>query len=60
MAKEHSTCPSKGKGGDLGWFGQGQMVREFEQEVKKMPNGRISGLVRTQFGYHIIKKTGQR
>ncbi len=60
LAKEFSTCPSKSKGGDLGWFGPGQMVREFEDAVKKMSNGRISGLVRTKFGYHIIKKTGQR
>jgi len=60
MAKEYSTCPSKSKGGDLGWFGSGKMVREFEEAVKKMPVGRISGVVRTQFGYHIIKKTGQR
>jgi len=60
QAREHSTCPSKSKGGDLGWFGSGKMVREFEETIKKMANGRISGLVRTQFGYHIIKKTGQR
>ncbi len=60
LAKEFSTCPSKSKGGDLGWFGPGQMVREFEDAVKKMSNGRISGLVRTKFGYHIIKKTGQK
>ena len=60
LAREFSTCPSKSKGGDLGWFGPGQMVREFEKAVKKMPNGRISGLVRTKFGYHIIKKTGQK
>jgi len=60
LAKEFSTCPSKNKGGDLGWFGPGQMVREFETTVKKMANGRISGLVKTRFGYHIIKKTGQR
>lgn len=60
LAKEFSTCPSKGKGGDLGWFGPGQMVREFEETVKKMRAGRISNLVRTKFGYHIIKKTGER
>lgn len=60
LAKEHSTCPSKSKGGDLGWFGSGQMVREFEEAVKRMANGRVSGLVRTKFGFHIIKKTGQR
>jgi len=60
LAKEHSTCPSKSKGGDLGWFGEGQMVKEFEASVKKLSSGRISGLVRTQFGYHIIKKTGQK
>ena len=60
VAKEFSTCPSKGKGGDLGWFGPGQMVKEFEQAVVKLSNGRLSNLVKTQFGYHIIKKTGQR
>jgi peptidyl-prolyl cis-trans isomerase C len=60
VAKEFSTCPSKSKGGDLGWFGPGQMVKEFEQAVAKLSNGRISNLVKTQFGYHIIKKTGQR
>lgn len=60
VAKEFSTCPSKSKGGDLGWFGQGQMVKEFEQAVTKLSNGRISNLVKTQFGYHIIKKTGQK
>ena len=60
LAKEHSTCPSKSKGGDLGWFGEGQMVREFEKSVKKLSGVRISGLVHTQFGYHIIKKTGQK
>jgi peptidyl-prolyl cis-trans isomerase C len=60
LAKEFSTCPSKSKGGDLGWFGPGQMVKEFEQAVAKLSNGRVSNPVRTQFGYHIIKKTGQR
>ena len=60
LAKEHSSCPSKSKGGDLGWFGLGQMVREFEEAVKKMRTGGTSNLVRTQFGFHVIKKTGER
>ncbi len=60
LAKEFSTCPSKGKGGDLGWFGPGQMVREFEDSVKKMANGRVSKPVKTKFGFHIIKKTGMK
>ena len=60
VAKEFSTCPSKSKGGDLGWFAPGKMVRPFEDAVKRLSHGRISGVVRTQFGYHIIKKTGER
>lgn len=60
LAKEHSTCPSKAKGGDLGWFGPGQMVKEFEQAVTRAGSGVIGRLIRTQFGFHIIKKTGQR
>ncbi len=60
LAREFSTCPSKSKGGDLGWFGSGKMVPPFEKAIIKLSNGAISGLVKTQFGYHIIKKTGQR
>jgi peptidyl-prolyl cis-trans isomerase C len=60
LAKEFSTCPSKSKGGDLGWFGTGQMVRPFEEAVKRLRPGGISGVVRTQFGFHIIRKTGER
>ena len=60
LARAYSTCPSKSKGGDLGWFGEGQMVREFENAVRRMGTGSVSRPVRTQFGYHIIKKTGAR
>ena len=58
LAKEYSQCPSKSKGGDLGWFGPGQMVKEFEEAVRKLGSGRVSKPVRTQFGFHVIKKTG--
>ena len=60
LARRHSTCPSKSSGGDLGWFGPGKMVKAFEDTVKKLGVGSISGPVRTQFGYHIIKVTGKR
>ena len=58
LAKEYSTCPSKSKGGDLGWFGPGKMVKPFEEAVKKLRRGALSGVGKTQFGYHIIKLTG--
>ena len=60
LAKEFSTCPSKSKSGDLGWFGPGKMVKPFEEAIKRMGHGSISQVVKTQFGYHIIKKTGQK
>ncbi len=60
LAREYSTCPSKSKGGDLGWFGPGQMVKPFEEATMKISVGALSGVVPTQFGFHIIKKTGQR
>lgn len=60
LAREFSTCPSKSSGGDLGWFGTGKMVAGFESAVKRIGVGSISDVVQTQFGYHIIKKTGVR
>ena len=60
LAHQYSTCPSKAKGGDLGWFGEGKMVAPFENAVRKMSVGAVSKPVKTQFGYHIIKKTGVR
>ena len=60
LARRHSTCSSKSSGGDLGWFGAGEMVKEFENAVRKTGIGSITDPVRTQFGYHIIKVTGKK
>jgi len=60
LARKHSTCPSKSSGGDLGWFGPGKMVKEFEDACKKTGVGTVTEPVRTQFGFHIIKVTGKK
>jgi len=61
IAMKHSTCSSAFKGGDLGWFGKGKMVMQFELATKRLKEvGALSKVVQTQFGFHIIKLTGKR
>ena len=54
LAEEFSECPSKKRGGDLGWFGKGAMVRPFEVAAFSADEGEIVGPVKTEFGYHVI------
>jgi len=56
VAQQVSLCPSGKKGGDLGKFGRGQMVKEFEIVAFKLEKGETSAPVKTQFGYHIITR----
>ena len=60
VAKEVSTCPSKDKGGDLGFFGKGQMDPAFEKAAFETESGQVTGIVKTSFGYHIIKVTDKK
>lgn len=57
LAQSNSTCPSGAQGGDLGKFGPGQMVKEFDQVVFSAPVGIVQGPVKTQFGYHLLEVT---
>lgn len=60
LAKKYSEGPTASKGGDLGFFGRGQMVAEFEREIFSMEQGKIAGPIRTRFGYHIVKLEEKR
>lgn len=55
LAKKHSICPSAKRGGDLGEFRRGEMVKPFDQVVFQKPLLEIHGPLKTQFGYHLIK-----
>lgn len=58
LAQQYSSCPSKANGGDLGEFGPGMMVQPFEYATAETKLGQISQPVQTQFGYHLILRTG--
>ena len=59
LASKHSTCPSGKSGGDLGEFGPGQMVPEFDEVVFSAEIGTVQGPVKTQFGWHLLEVTSR-
>jgi parvulin-like peptidyl-prolyl isomerase len=60
MAKEKSEGPSSDNGGDLGFFSRGDMVKPFEKKAFEMDVGEVSDPVKTEFGWHLIKKTDEK
>ncbi|MEM7541370.1 MAG: peptidylprolyl isomerase [Pseudomonadota bacterium] len=59
VARQHSTCPSSAQGGDLGTFGPGMMVPEFDKVVFSGDVGVVHGPVQTQFGFHLLEITSR-
>lgn len=59
VAREFSNCPSKAQGGDLGQFGPGMMVKEFDEVVFSADVNTLQGPVKTQFGYHLLEVTSR-
>ncbi len=59
LAKQHSSCPSGQQGGDLGEFGPGMMVKEFDEVVFSADVNTVQGPVQTQFGYHLLEVTNR-
>ena len=59
VAKNNSTCPSSREGGNLGEFGPGMMVPEFDEVVFSAPINEVQGPVKTQFGYHLLEVTSR-
>jgi len=59
LAKAHSRCPSGQQGGDLGEFGKGMMVKEFDEVVFSAELNKVQGPVQTQFGFHLIEVTSR-
>ncbi len=57
VAKANSSCPSSRDGGNLGSFGPGQMVKEFDEAVFNGEVGAVQGPIKTQFGYHVLQVT---